>query len=131
MFGIGFTEILVIGLAILIFVGPGKLPEFTKQLGKMFVKFKRVTNEVKSSFEDAVREVEREVVAEEREKIKRLLIANDKAASGPDHEGPVDAKEVPATLDVVPTKPEYSHSHDPSLGFVSETENSKPKISDS
>ncbi|NCN95871.1 MAG: twin-arginine translocase subunit TatB, partial [Bdellovibrionales bacterium] len=59
-------ELSVICLGILLFVGPAKLPEVASQLGKMFIKMRRVSNEVKSNFDSAMRKVEDEIIAEER-----------------------------------------------------------------
>ena len=45
MFGIGMTELLVI----LVVIGPKKLPEIAKSLGKGFAEFKRATQDFKES----------------------------------------------------------------------------------
>ncbi|MBC61667.1 MAG: hypothetical protein CMP11_04350 [Zetaproteobacteria bacterium] len=58
MFGIGFLEICVIGVVGLILIGPKKLPELIIQMGKIFVQMRRVSNEVKSSLDDIVSEVQ-------------------------------------------------------------------------
>ena len=47
------TEILVIGLFILIFFGARKIPEFMKGLGKGVREFKDAVKEVKKDIEDA------------------------------------------------------------------------------
>lgn len=51
MFGIGMPEILVILAVALIVIGPKKLPELAKTLGKAFGEFKRSVNDLKSSVE--------------------------------------------------------------------------------
>lgn len=61
MFGLGFSEILLICALALIFVGPKKLPEIAKGLGKGYGEFRRYMNE----FKDAVN-----VTADEEEKPK-------------------------------------------------------------
>ncbi|MCS6837550.1 MAG: Sec-independent protein translocase protein TatB [Bdellovibrionaceae bacterium] len=40
MFGIGFSEILVIGLIALIFIGPEDLPKFARTLGRLINEFR-------------------------------------------------------------------------------------------
>lgn len=50
MFGIGFTEIVLILVIALIVIGPDKLPEIAKTLGKGFADFKRQTDDLKQSF---------------------------------------------------------------------------------
>lgn len=54
MFGIGLPEILVILVVALIVVGPSKLPELAKSLGKAFNEFKRMADEVKDTIQEEV-----------------------------------------------------------------------------
>ena len=51
MFGIGMPEILIILALALIIIGPKKLPELAKTLGKAFGEFKRSVNDLKSNIE--------------------------------------------------------------------------------
>ena len=51
MFGIGMPEMLLILAIALIVIGPKKLPELAKSLGKAFGEFKKATHELKDSFE--------------------------------------------------------------------------------
>lgn len=52
MGNLGLTEMLLIGLALLIFFGPSRLPELGKSLGKGIQEFKKASKELT----DAVRE---------------------------------------------------------------------------
>ena len=55
MFGIGTTELLLILLIVIVFIGPKKLPELARGLGKGMREFRRATNTVRSKmseFED-------------------------------------------------------------------------------
>jgi Tat protein translocase TatB subunit len=54
MFGIGLPEILVILVVALIVVGPSRLPELAKSLGKAFNEFKRMADEVKDTIQEEV-----------------------------------------------------------------------------
>lgn len=45
MFGIGWAEMVVIGLVALIVVGPDKLPEMAKTIGKIYGQLRRATQE--------------------------------------------------------------------------------------
>lgn len=45
MFGIGFSEILVIGLIALIFIGPEDLPRFARTIGRLLNEFRRGSEE--------------------------------------------------------------------------------------
>ncbi|HNX94834.1 MAG TPA: twin-arginine translocase TatA/TatE family subunit [Holophaga sp.] len=52
MANLGLTEILLIGLLLLVFFGPQKLPELGKALGKGIQEFKKASRELT----DAVKE---------------------------------------------------------------------------
>ncbi|MGA1868959.1 MAG: twin-arginine translocase TatA/TatE family subunit [bacterium] len=49
MFGIGITEIIVILVIALILIGPDKLPELAKTLGKGLSEFKRAADDFRDS----------------------------------------------------------------------------------
>ena len=51
MFGIGMTEMLIIGALALVILGPKKLPDLARSLGKGFAEFKRATNDLKSTID--------------------------------------------------------------------------------
>ncbi|BDU77574.1 Sec-independent protein translocase subunit TatA/TatB [Mesoterricola sediminis] len=46
MGNLGLTEILLIGVALLIFFGPSKLPELGKSLGRGIQEFKKASKEI-------------------------------------------------------------------------------------
>jgi len=51
MFGIGMPEMLLILAIALIVIGPKKLPDLAKSLGRAFAEFKQATSELKESLE--------------------------------------------------------------------------------
>jgi len=55
MFGIGFTEILLISIVAILFLGPDKLPEAMVQIAKFFKSVKRTVNDAKSSLEEEMK----------------------------------------------------------------------------
>jgi Tat protein translocase TatB subunit len=55
MFGIGLSEFIVIVIVALIAIGPDKLPQLARTLGKAFSEFKKAGEEVKKSFNEAAR----------------------------------------------------------------------------
>src|SRR5512141_887864 len=56
MFGIGFQEMLIILVVVLIFFGPKRPPDLAKSLGKGIAEFKKASEEVRKGIEDAVKE---------------------------------------------------------------------------
>ncbi len=59
MFGIGMPEMVLILAIALIVIGPKKLPDLAKSLGRAFAEFKRATSELKETLEidDQLKEV--------------------------------------------------------------------------
>ena len=55
MFGMGFSELLLIAIIAVLFLGPDKLPEAMVQIAKFFKSFKSSINEAKSSIEQEMR----------------------------------------------------------------------------
>ena len=54
---LGFSEMLVIFIVALLVFGPKKLPELGKSLGKGIREFKKATEELKSNWEDQVKDI--------------------------------------------------------------------------
>ncbi len=59
MFGLGMWEILVILVVALIFIGPQKLPEIARSLGKGMREFRGAADQLRSSIEEPVEQVTR------------------------------------------------------------------------
>jgi Tat protein translocase TatB subunit len=59
MFGIGWQELLIIAIVALLIVGPKKLPDLAKSLGKGFREFKSATEGVTEDLKDALKEDEK------------------------------------------------------------------------
>jgi len=56
MFGIGMTELLVILTIALIVIGPKKLPELARALGKGLAEFRRASTEMRREFLEVTNE---------------------------------------------------------------------------
>lgn len=54
------SHLIVIFVVALVIFGPEKLPELARNLGKVMAEFKRITGEMRYTFEDHLRELERE-----------------------------------------------------------------------
>jgi sec-independent protein translocase protein TatB len=80
LFGIGPLELLIIVVGAIVFVGPKKLPDVMKQVGRFFVQARRYSTEVRTGFDNVVRQAEEELRQEELKKLKQELTADVKAA---------------------------------------------------
>jgi sec-independent protein translocase protein TatB len=58
MMGIGFSELVVIILVVLIFIKPDDLPAFFRKLGKLYVKIKKAYDELTAVKDEFIREIE-------------------------------------------------------------------------
>lgn len=74
MFGLGFGEILIILVLALILLGPARLPEVAKQLGKGLRDFRKATDDLKGQFE-------REMYVEDRPRPRPSLVEPPTAAA--------------------------------------------------
>jgi len=68
MFGIGMPELMVIMVVALIVLGPKRLPEVARALGKGLAEFRRATSEVNEELQKAQRAIEAEARAHEAER---------------------------------------------------------------
>lgn len=82
--GIGFSELLVIGLAALIFIGPKDLPVMMRQLGQIVGKGRRMAREFHAAFDDIARQSELEELKKEIQDLRKantLTAAQDDLAA--------------------------------------------------
>jgi sec-independent protein translocase protein TatA len=61
MFGVGYQEMLLIGLAALLLFGPGKMPEMMSQAGKWYKQFRDITSDLTGEFNKTVAEAKGEL----------------------------------------------------------------------
>ena len=69
MFGMGFTEILIIAVIAIIFLGPDKLPSAMVEIAKFFRNAKKTIGTVKDSIEEEmnVKDIKQEALAYRKE----------------------------------------------------------------
>jgi sec-independent protein translocase protein TatB len=89
MFGLGFGEIVIIAILALLLLGPDRLPDAAKTLGKTLREIRKHTDDLKDQFEA-------EIYADERKKARPALVPPVPAVPGPS--GPPPA----ATAENVP-----------------------------
>jgi len=100
MFGIGSTELVVILIVAIIVIGPSKLPQIARGVGKAFGEFKRASNDLKRTIDHEVDRIERE---EKTQKAKSELLTETVAPP----------KAAPAAADEVSTPPADKPGKDP------------------
>ena len=73
MFGMGFSEILMIAIVAIVFLGPEKLPKFLVDVAKFFKSVKRAINDAKNSLDEEIKISElKENALEYKEKINSV-----------------------------------------------------------
>jgi Tat protein translocase TatB subunit len=73
LFGIGPFELMVIVVGAVVIIGPKKLPQAMKQLGRFFVHARRMTSDVRNSFDTVIKDAETEIRVEEVQKTRELI----------------------------------------------------------
>jgi sec-independent protein translocase protein TatB len=71
MFGIGWSEFVVIGVVALIAIGPKELPGVLRMVGQSLGKIRRMANEFQGQFQEAMREAEMADVRKELDDLSK------------------------------------------------------------
>lgn len=104
MFGIGTTEVLIILAVALVVIGPSKLPELARTLGKGMAEFRRMSSDLKHTIDmeadrsesDRKRaETQKELFAEKSDQSKQ---AEQEEAESPEAASPAPDSEVKSAV---------------------------------
>jgi len=110
MFGFGFPELLLICAIALVVIGPKRLPDLARALGRGFAEFKRATDELKSSFAEEARTAN----ARERLLNEQKLVPPGSEAPSPYDQAPPEANEPELTQVNPPRSAPAPQSSEPS-----------------
>lgn len=72
MFEVGYSEILVIAIVLIVVVGPKDLPKMLRAFGRMMTKFRTVSGDFRRQFDDALREAELDEVRKTISDVRNL-----------------------------------------------------------
>jgi sec-independent protein translocase protein TatB len=108
MFDVSWSELLILGLVTLIFVGPKELPRFLGTLGRYAGVVRRQANEFRSVFEQAMREAEMEEIQKEvravSEGVKASLDEATRSVEGVKSAAKVELDAKPETAKALPAE---------------------------
>ena len=107
MFDIGFIELLVIGIAALVLIGPERLPEVMREIGRVLGQLRRSTRELQQNLErelntdEFVRPLQEDFTAGQNElraaeqelrETGRIILPPGSTDSEPDSDGTADSQ---------------------------------------
>ena len=100
MFGIGLTEIIVILVVALLVVGPKKLPELAKTLGRTMAEFRKTADDLKESIyqDDSTLEKDQKRAEVQRETTKILYPVDPVEDENAEALSPVESSEDPEII---------------------------------
>ena len=73
MFDVGWSELLVIGVVAIVVVGPKDLPKMLRTFGNYAGKARRVANDFKRQFDEALKEAELDDVRQSVEDLRKSM----------------------------------------------------------
>jgi sec-independent protein translocase protein TatB len=95
MFGIGPTELIVILVIALLVIGPKKLPDLAKSLGKGLAEFRRATSDITTELDNA-----------------RIVVQDQVEQAASAHEKNIDKKRAPASSEAGSAEPDTDDDKD-------------------
>jgi sec-independent protein translocase protein TatB len=120
---LSLPHLIIIFVVALVVFGPEKLPELARNLGKVLGEFRRATGDIRSTFEDHLRDLE-------RESEQRRIGGAAPATAGTPNTAPAattpDAPAVTPAEGIVPTIPQKNAIGTPRLAEENPAEASAP-----
>jgi len=109
MFGIGFTEIILIAVLAVVVLGPDKLPQLGKTLARVFSEFNKIKRDFRMTISD-IEKVGEKATSDIRSEVDKVGLDSEpgKDENGPKDTGLVadDIDEVPEVFEPEPAEPE-------------------------
>jgi len=111
---LSIPHLIIIFIVALVVFGPQKLPELARNLGKIMAEFRRATGDLRSTFDEHMRELERESQAIELRKHElevreaAVRLAQSAALAQPPEPTEAAPQTIAAPPGVVPTEVEYT-----------------------
>tara|TARA_B100000401_G_scaffold374558_1_gene274278 strand:+ start:264 stop:584 length:321 start_codon:yes stop_codon:yes gene_type:complete len=72
MFSFGWSEILLIGIIVVVVIGPKDLPKFIKQIGFLIRNIRKISTDFKSSLNEIAEETEIKELAKSVKEVKKI-----------------------------------------------------------
>ncbi|MBN2059330.1 MAG: twin-arginine translocase TatA/TatE family subunit [Deltaproteobacteria bacterium] len=94
MFGIGLPELIVIMVIALIVLGPNKLPELAKALGKGIAEFRKAAQDIKEGLDldDEIKEAKKDLI----DSLGGIEKSFDKEIDSSEHKASIEKKRDPS-----------------------------------
>jgi len=89
MFGIGFSELIIIALVIIIVIRPSDMPAFFRKLGHLYAQAKKVFKDVAAVKDDFMREMDITAAIQDADKPKDTSKAESRGQDVKPQEKPV------------------------------------------
>src|SRR5580698_7387501 len=80
---LSMTHMVVLFIVVLVVLGPNKLPELARGLGKLMAEFRKASTDFKSPFEQGMRDIERQAFQADRKNSAEAVAAASVAAEQP------------------------------------------------
>lgn len=107
MFGVSFTELVVIAIVALLLFGPDELPKIARTAGKFMAEFRRHSDSLRREFYNSVYPPAQEIKREMDQELRSLRALKHDVLSGPDLGKPASPVEgTPAPAEPSSTKSE-------------------------